>query len=149
VGRKRIFEQACPAMPISDYASAFFFARRSRVTLQRCSMLQRRCACYFKSASDRPLTAISSWRSSASSVRIAEWASVEIRCIRNPRAASAEQCHPAKQYAPENRLGKKGLENRTGSEIRNKKARQIKKPGCAGLVDEWLCRSAHFASLAI
>ena len=32
--RKRIFQQPLAAMPISGYASAIFFARRKRVTLQ-------------------------------------------------------------------------------------------------------------------
>jgi hypothetical protein len=36
VGRKRVFEQQIAAMPISDYANAFFFAHRKRVTLKRC-----------------------------------------------------------------------------------------------------------------
>jgi hypothetical protein len=43
--------------------------------------------------------------------------------------------------ALENGLWKTGLENKTDS--------KIKKPGSAGLVDEWLSQSAHFASLAI
>jgi hypothetical protein len=36
--RKAIFEQPFATMPISDYASAFFYARRRRVTLRRSSM---------------------------------------------------------------------------------------------------------------
>ncbi|HEY2210158.1 MAG TPA: hypothetical protein VGH62_00820, partial [Bradyrhizobium sp.] len=42
------FEQLIATMPISDYASAFFFARRDRVTLKRSAKLSRWRDCYFK-----------------------------------------------------------------------------------------------------
>ncbi len=50
---KGIFEQPITAMPISDYASAFFFVRRTRVTLGRAATLRRRCDCFFKTLLDQ------------------------------------------------------------------------------------------------
>jgi hypothetical protein len=40
-------------MPISDYASAFFFAHRDRVTLKGVSTMPRGGDCYFESERDQ------------------------------------------------------------------------------------------------
>jgi hypothetical protein len=131
VGRRGFFEQPLPAMPISDYASAFFFAHRYRVTLQRYSMLLRSRCCYFKSAADQRLMAKSSQpsRQQQSALRNVLSRNTERRKFHSRRAsrwprsmtASSEIKRAWKSKGPE----KKSLAT---------KAPPIKKPGTAGLL---------------
>jgi hypothetical protein len=45
-------------MPLSDYGNAFFFARRTRVTLRRGSVLPSRRNCHFESIAEQGLRSI-------------------------------------------------------------------------------------------
>jgi hypothetical protein len=51
-GWKSFFEQPNATMPISDYASAFFFVRRNRVTLQARQIMRDGRDCTFKTVRD-------------------------------------------------------------------------------------------------
>jgi uncharacterized protein YaaN involved in tellurite resistance len=79
---------------------------------------------------------------SASSVRIAELASVEIRSIRNAAHAICGAGRSTKQYDTESRP-EPGLEKRSlDGSLENKQAQKLRRPGkqkarqCAGLVVE-------------
>jgi hypothetical protein len=56
--RSGFFEQVFATMPISDYASAFFFAHRKRVTLRCSPTLPRRSGCNLKSTAGQGLASI-------------------------------------------------------------------------------------------
>jgi hypothetical protein len=64
-----------------------------------------------------------------------------------PRSAKQYDTETKEAGKPRKPGNQAGLENKNGPEA--KRVKKEKKPGTAGLVDECLFRSAHFASLAI
>jgi hypothetical protein len=111
-------------MPISYYASAIFFARRNRVALTgfRAAACDRDC--YFKSEAGQQSASLSSRSSPNASARLVA----------------------RRRIAPRENTGGREFHKPAAAEERDCKK---KKPGTAGLFDENLFRSVHFASFAI
>jgi hypothetical protein len=107
-------------MPISDYASAFFFVHRKRVTLRRGRTLQRSRGCYFKSLPEQRPASI--------------------------RRGDREFLTPA---FPHSGRKNTDAGNSHGAVCKIIQLQKAKKPGNAGPVDEFHFQSVHFASLAI
>jgi hypothetical protein len=110
-------------MPISDYASVFFFAHRDRVTLKSSGTVWQNCDCYFRSVPDQWPAPISSCHPGfvkSAVLRTAELRQVKIRARELRTPPPAEQGDFTKRKSPA-------------------------EPG----FDEYLFRSVHFGSFAI
>jgi hypothetical protein len=119
--RTGFFEQLFATMPISDYASAFFFAHPKRVTLRCSQTLLRRSSCNLKSTAGQRFAS-----TSPSAVAKSPGPSFRGESVKRRRAQ--EFCRP---------------QSSDHGVCKNKK------PGKAGLFDELHFRSVHFTSLAI
>ena len=111
-------------MPISDYASAFFFARRKRVTPSSASM--------------RGAVAIAISKLCPSDKQH-QYQSRHRRLVK-----------PAARHMAESEQVKvRGAQKLGTRKLRNHSAEKAKKPSAAGLFEANLFRSVHFASFAI
>jgi hypothetical protein len=122
--QKRIFQQPLAAMPISGYASAIFFVRRDRVTLKGFRSAPLGCDCSFKSVPGHAAFKIAAVR----------------RDFHKSGLLHTGGVADGKNTDPQEFRTLRSTEQR---------AREKKKPGTAGLFDEYLFQSVHFASLAI